>query len=342
MQVQVHLHCYYHQRHPHAELERYCTSVHYYKRDMGWWNHLRILPFTVCSRPIKALRKTLLQDQYPIIAEVLHTIRIFKDPALQHRLKIYRHSNIEHQYYRALARAERQVLKKLYLYLESFKLLYFETYVKYATQVWAVNRLDALQLQNRYPKVLNYYIPSFNGHAAPVIKPGTGDYILFHGNLNIAENILALDWIINALQHTHIKLIVAGKCNERSLQSKLKSYSWIQLVCSPDFDTMHQLISNAHVHVLYTHQSTGLKLKLLEVLFHGRYVVCNSLMLNGTAFNANRIWGLHVADRPQDFANTVKQLMQKQCVPDIANRALVLQTFTDSTLVKQISQLLFD
>jgi hypothetical protein len=342
MQVQVHLHCYYHLRQPHAELEHYCTAVHYYKRDMRWWNHLHILPFTVCSRPIKALRKILIQDQYPIIAEVLHTIHIFKDPALQHRLKIYRHSNIEHQYYRALARAERHVLKKMYLYLESFKLLYFESYVKHATQIWAVNRLDAEQLQNRYPQVLNYYIPSFNGHAAPVIKPGTGDYVLFHGNLNIAENILALDWIIQALQHTPIKLTVAGKCNDLSLQSKLKPYPWVQVICSPDFDTMHQLICNAQVHVLYTHQSTGLKLKLLEVLFHGRYVVCNSLMLKGTSFDASQISGLHIADRPQDFANTVKQLMQKHCIPDISNRALALQAFTDSALVKQISQLLFD
>lgn len=335
MQVQVHLHCYYHRRAQQPELERYCASVQYYKRHMGWWNHLHVLPFTVCSRPIKALRKNLLQDQYPIIAEVLHTIRIFKDPAFQNRLKIYRHSNIEHTYYRALARAEGQLLKKMYLYLESVKLFYFESYVKYANQVWAVNSLDAALLTSRYPQTTIHYLPSFNGHVAPNLKPGKGNYILFHGNLDVSENIMALTWIINALQRLNIKLIVAGKCNSASLQHTLQQYAWVQLIPSPNFETLHNLICNAHIHVLYTHQNTGLKLKLLEVLFNGRFVVCNTLMLSGTPFNVKAVSGLHVADAPEDFAKCVNDLMQTEYKPDVNNRSEILQAFTDANTVNQ-------
>ena len=45
---------------------------------------------------------------------------------------------------------------------------------------------------------------------------------------------------------------------------------------------MNELVSNAQIHCLYTAQETGLKLKLLHVLYSGRHVVVNQNMLSGT------------------------------------------------------------
>jgi len=44
--------------------------------------------------------------------------------------KIYRHSNIEHEYYRELAKAETSLIKKLFLKVEAFKLKRFEKILK--------------------------------------------------------------------------------------------------------------------------------------------------------------------------------------------------------------------
>ena len=45
---------------------------------------------------------------------------------------------------------------------------------------------------------------------------------------------------------------------------------------------MKTLIREARIHLLPTVQGTGLKLKLLNVLYHGRFVVVNPQMVNGT------------------------------------------------------------
>ena len=45
---------------------------------------------------------------------------------------------------------------------------------------------------------------------------------------------------------------------------------------------MKQLIGNAHANVLITFQMTGIKLKLIESLFSGRFCIVNNKMVDGT------------------------------------------------------------
>ena len=45
---------------------------------------------------------------------------------------------------------------------------------------------------------------------------------------------------------------------------------------------MRKLITDAQIHLLLTRQATGLKLKLLNVLYNGRHVVVNDKMVIGT------------------------------------------------------------
>ncbi|MCD4732244.1 MAG: glycosyltransferase family 1 protein, partial [Bacteroidales bacterium] len=45
------------------------------------------------------------------------------------------------------------------------------------------------------------------------------------------------------------------------------------------------LIRNAHVNILVTFQATGLKLKLLNTLYKGRFCLVNDKMLNGTGLH---------------------------------------------------------
>ena len=45
---------------------------------------------------------------------------------------------------------------------------------------------------------------------------------------------------------------------------------------------MERLIQQASAHILVTSQPTGLKLKLLNALYSGRYVIANEEMVYGT------------------------------------------------------------
>ena len=66
------------------------------------------------------------------------------------------------------------------------------------------------------------------------------------------------------------KVIIAGLNPPESLKELIKNYSNIELIESPSQNKMESLISNAQVHCLYTFQVTGLKLKLVNVLYAGR------------------------------------------------------------------------
>ena len=48
---------------------------------------------------------------------------------------------------------------------------------------------------------------------------------------------------------------------------------------------MFDLIRKAHINILVTFQATGLKLKLLNTLYNGRFCLVNEKMLNGTGLN---------------------------------------------------------
>ena len=108
----IHLHCFEHERQRSAELNRYCLSVRYYLRRTGWKTNLGMTPYIVAGRISEELVTNLLQDQYPILFEGLHTCGILADPRLSGRLKIYRESNIEHHYYFHLFRAEKNLFRR--------------------------------------------------------------------------------------------------------------------------------------------------------------------------------------------------------------------------------------
>ena len=73
---------------------------------------------------------------------------------------------------------------------------------------------------------------------------------------------------------------------------------------------MDQLIHDAQIHVLYTAQPTGLKLKLLNVLFKGRCIICNKNMTEGTGITENI--GFILADTAADFIQKINSIFETE------------------------------
>ena len=173
----IHLHCYQYGRDEAPELLKYCKTVTYYKRSTkNIALHFSLTPFTVLTRRSKTLEENLLKDNHPILFEVLHTCYLLNDSRFENRIKLYRQSNIEHEYYKQLAQSEKSFLKRLYLQLEAFKLKRFENIVNKATAVLAVNEKDTLYFQNNYPKVKSIFLPSFHNNTEVKSKLGRGEF----------------------------------------------------------------------------------------------------------------------------------------------------------------------
>ncbi len=307
--VSIILHCFkYGNKQPSPELEILCKKVYYYERNTSWLNQLSLLPYNVKSRINAELKQNLLKDNYPIIFEVLHTCYLLNDVDLKARKKIYRHSNIEHDYFIGLAMAEKSFFKKMYLIIEAMKLKRFEKQITHASCILSVSENDLAYFKANYPTTPSYYLPSFHQFDTIESKTGKGDYILYHGNLSISENYNAAIWLIdNVFSKIKHPVIIAGLNPSPLLIVKIKKHPHITLKQNCSNIEMNDLIANAQIHCLYTEQGTGLKLKLLNVLFSGRFVLTNLQMLIGTNLHDACV----IANTPSQFINEIEGLFEK-------------------------------
>ncbi len=140
--VGITLHCFQNGRSKAEELEGLCDKVYYYKRDTNFLKQLSGLPYIVNSRSEERLLDNLLVDDAPILMEGLHATFLLPHYKLTDRVKLVRMHNIEWKYYKNLANISVNPFKKIYFYLESYKLKRYEHILKYVSGVLAISPAD--------------------------------------------------------------------------------------------------------------------------------------------------------------------------------------------------------
>lgn len=332
--VKIILHCFEYGRGEQKELEKYCDKVYYHKRNTSFINQLSSIPFIIKSRSPEQLITNLLKDDYPILFEGLHTCYYLSDKRIANRKKIYRESNIEHDYYAHLAKSENNLVKKLYFMLEANKLRSFQKQLEYADLMLVVSTADRDYLQQQFPTKKVTYLPSFHAFDEVQLKEGKGNYILYNGNLQVAENIKAVEYLIkNVFSKIKHPVIIAGLNPHAEIYNWVKSFTNIQIKANPSEAEMQTLIEDAHIHCLYTHQATGLKLKLLNVLYSGRFCICNEAMLAGT----NLQQACLVKNTSEEMIEAINNTFQKEFTPDLISlRKQALQAFDNADKTKQL------
>jgi hypothetical protein len=307
--VGITLHCFeYPGRDRASELSRYCDEVHYYPRLTGLRSAISLKPYIVTSRRSEELMANLLSDDAPILFEGLHSCYYLADERLRDRLRIYRESNIEHRYYYSLFKADRKLLNKAYFLLASMKLRFYQRVLKHAGLMLAVSRNDAHYLAGRFPHNRVEYLPSFHPNGQPDIMTGRGEYALYHGNIEVPENSRAVEYLVTKIfNDLPYPFVIAGMKPPPRIRQLLKKYPRMTLVSDPDEASLLNLIRNAQMHVLVTFQSTGLKLKLLNTLFNGRFCLVNRRMLDGTDLDSL----CEVADDSRSLKEKITQLFEK-------------------------------
>lgn len=302
--VKVHLHTFEYGREHSPVLEKLCFSVNYYKRDTSFKRSLQRLPYIVTSRLSDELIGNLKKDDYPVLLEGLHCCGVLLDESMAGRNVFVRAHNVEHDYYRLLAKSERNLYKKLYYSVEAVKLRRFEKILDNASAVFAISNNDFEYFRSRYENV--HLIPAFNGFSDVNVVEGQGDYVLYHGRLDVAENYDAAEFLITKVfSRLDVRLKIAGMNPPERLVALAAENQNVELIPNPDDSTMQQLIRNAQVNVLVTAQPTGLKLKLLNALFNGRHCLVNSKMIDGLNINDLCV----VADSADEFVEAISILM---------------------------------
>jgi hypothetical protein len=295
------------------------------------------MPFIVASRTCEKLLENLNKDDYPILFDGLHTTCYLDHPSLARRKKIVRVHNIEHYYYRSLARFEKNPARTLYYNLESFKLYRYEKILKEADILLTVSDTDQKHFEDRYHKA--ELIPSFHPCEHIESTEGNGEYIIYHGDLSVNENVIVAEYLISKIfSQVPNRCIIAGKNPPEQLKTLAAGFKNISIIANPDNDQMSGLIKNAHINLLFTMAANGLKLKLLIALFSGRHCLVNSNMITGTLLGPACI----IEDSADGLVEKIHQLMKQQFSADmIAERAKMLELYSNSFNTRRLLKLIF-
>ncbi len=337
--VKIHLHCFEYGRGQSEVLASFCKSVNYYQRKKGIVSHLSFIPYTVLSRQCDALLKNLMTDNYPVLFDGLHTTYYIDHPALSGRKKYVRAHNVEHRYYRALAKNERNIVKKLYFLAESLKLKLYEKKLGIADAIFPISQADQEYFSFYYKnsELLLPFVP-FNKITC---KPGRGEYIIYHGDLSVNENQKICEFLTEEVfSRVSYPCIIAGKNPSGKLKSKTSSYKNITMIRDPDERQMLELISDAHINLIPAKTSNGFKLKLLFALFTGRHCLVNSTMVNGTMLDPL----CHIANESSSIIDKIHSLMGQSFTEGmILEREQYLpDKYNNIKSAKKLASLLFD
>ena len=74
----------------------------------------------------------------------------------------------------------------------------------------------------------------------------------------------------------------------------------------PTVEEMDGLIRDAHIHVLPSFNTTGIKIKLLTALFKGRFIITNTASLEGTGLGSL----CEIAETPSACKELITRLFQ--------------------------------
>ncbi len=274
----IYLHCFYSNRKPRPELESYCKQVYYYQRKSFIKSTLNVgVPFVVSSRRSKELISNLLKNNYPILFDGLQCSLVSHKNEFKNRRKYLRLHNIESDYMNQLSKAEKNWIRKFGLRLDSYRYRSFEKKLAQYEAIFTISKADQKFYQAYHNDV--YLLNPFHGQDKVLSQLGTGNYILYHGNFDVSENLKAAKFLIrNVFNNIHFQIKIAGKNALNRLQPYLNNTN-IDIINNPSSEDMQKLILNAHINILPTFQATGFKLKLINSLFLGRHCIVNSAMI---------------------------------------------------------------
>ena len=323
--IKIHLHCFTKERLPQNELNKYCVSVNYYNRKKSFSFNT---PYIVQSRSDKKLLANLQKDDYPILMEGIHCTYLFSKGSLKNRKVVVRLHNTEHKYYASLAKEEKNILRKIYFKWESVLLKKYESLLGPKTIFAALSKDDKQFYETHFSSALTYFIPAFLPWNEIANISGKGNYCLYHGNLSINENEKAVCWLLKEVfTDLEIPLVIAGKNPSKKLQAFAERNSNICVVANPYDNAMQDLISKAQLNVLPSFNNTGIKLKLLNALFNGRFCVVNTAAVSGSGLENLCI----CADDAKSFKQQITAFFQQDFTLKIMEeRASLLKKLYDN------------
>lgn len=319
--VKVNLHYFADEEKTHSELESLCENVYFYpKTSVMSTQFLSKLPMRMLLRSDKSILSNLLKDDAPIFFEGLHSSYIAKAPELANRKKYLRCHNAEAEYALNMSKVESNYVKRKAFKVEAKRTAEFEKDLTHFTGLFVLSEKDKSYFADSNPNVK--LLPIFHQDSGVEVQDGLGNYILFHGNLSVNENIDTAKWIANEIapQFWDFNFVIAGKNPSQSLQDEINDQN-IECIANPSQEEMDELVRDSQIILLKTAVPSGIKLKLIDSLSKGRHIVSDE----NTVLSSGLKNAVKIAEGNQAVKIEIRKLMHTE-VED-ANINLRIQLF---------------
>lgn len=334
--LEIYLHTFEYGRGKPKELEKLCKQVFYYQRSTSVINLLSKTPYIVKSRSSDEMTKNLKEIEAPILFEGLHTTYPLIKEHFEDRLILVRAHNIEHLYYKGLAESENRINKKIFFKTEAKKLFQYEKILHKVDKILSISPSENSYFRNQFIDK-TVYIPVFHQNKKVRKLSKKGEFALYHGDLRIADNIRSVHFLIDIFKGIKFPLLIASSFSNESILNKIKKFENIRFIIIKDQEHMIELFEKAHMNVLPTFQKTGIKLKLINSLFNGRFCVVTNEMVEDTGLEIL----CEIGKTKEIFSQKVVELFHKEYDSDrIEERKKVLKNFDTELNAKKIIDLI--
>lgn len=282
----IHLHCFVKEiPSEYEELKSLTSSAYFYKTTNNPLHFLSAMPFSVISRSDRKLVENLCKVEAPILFEGLKTTCSVYDHRLKNYAKILRLQNIEEDYFNGISKSEESLWKKIVFKIEARKYQkYKDVFSKFASVI-TLSKFENDSVMKYCEK--SVYIPVFHGNEKVAPLEGFGEYAIYHGDLNTADNRKCAAFLIDVFKELpEFKLVIASGSNEDLVKNLIGEAKNIQFEKLLDFSHLTKLLRDSHISISWSFQKSGTKLKAINSLFNSRHCVINENIIDDEVVSA--------------------------------------------------------
>jgi glycosyltransferase involved in cell wall biosynthesis len=254
------------------------------------------------------------------------------------------HHNVESQILHRRAQNERNLLKRLYFYQESWRVRRYETRIAddFATHI-ACSDLDCKRLRAIAPQISAVAIP--NGVDVEYFRPSGAatkrKSLIFVGSLNWYPNVDAVLFLLREIwpllqaRVPDVTLDIVGSAPPDSVMRLASSLPNVRV--HGFVDDVRPLIDAASVYVCPIRDGGGTKLKLLDAFAMAKCVVAHPISCEGIEVISER--NVLLAETAAAFADSIQAVLEDQARrEDIgkAARELVVNRYSFAQIGRQL------
>lgn len=335
--IEIYLHTFEYGRGNPKELSTYCKEVFYYNRDSSMSAIFSKKPYIAASRSGDNLVSNLKKMKAPILFEGLHTTFPLTVEDFSDRKVVVRAHNVEHLYYEGLSKSERRIDKKMFFRWQVNKLKRYQKILNKAYKILTISPSEQKYFSEMFDTKAEY-IPVFHQNTGIKQLSSKGSGALYHGDLRVADNKRSVHYMMEIFKKLDYPLVIASSYKNRSILKEIAKYKHISFIQIKDQEHLLQLMEKAHINVLPTFQKTGIKLKLINTLYNGRFCVVTREMVEDTGLEDL----CEVASTKEDFSNIVKDIIDQEfSIQAMKQRASVLLQFDTKKSAQKIIDLIY-